>query len=247
MPPDLTAARDGLLAALKDGTLPRARLVEAVTRVLTLQVPHRRPAAARPVHAEARRTTSARSPGAPPPSVTVLRGALRRPAGQRRRSRSPRPAAARSRGWRWSRRLQGAGVRSRPRAARSSTWSGTATGAPTSSLDAAVTVAMDTPYLLAGAPVADAARHVLVQPAVHDGPGRPCWPARRRRPAGPRSRSPACPAAPAPERRRPAAAARPAGRLVDASLRAGCCRARRARPGRAASASAIRRAGLARA
>ena len=37
MPPDLTAARDGLLAALKDGDLPRARLVEAATRVLTLR------------------------------------------------------------------------------------------------------------------------------------------------------------------------------------------------------------------
>ncbi len=37
MPPDLTAARDGLLAALRDGRLPRARLVEAVTRVLTLK------------------------------------------------------------------------------------------------------------------------------------------------------------------------------------------------------------------
>jgi len=37
MPPDLAAARDGVLAALKDGTLPRARLVEAATRVLTLR------------------------------------------------------------------------------------------------------------------------------------------------------------------------------------------------------------------
>ncbi|HEU4346367.1 MAG TPA: glycoside hydrolase family 3 N-terminal domain-containing protein [Actinoplanes sp.] len=37
MPPDVAAARDGVLAALKDGTLPRARLVEAATRVLTLR------------------------------------------------------------------------------------------------------------------------------------------------------------------------------------------------------------------
>jgi beta-N-acetylhexosaminidase len=37
MPPDITAARDGVLAALKSGDLPRARLVEAVTRVLTLK------------------------------------------------------------------------------------------------------------------------------------------------------------------------------------------------------------------
>lgn len=37
MPPDITAARDGVLAALKDGRLSRQRLTEAVTRVLTLK------------------------------------------------------------------------------------------------------------------------------------------------------------------------------------------------------------------
>lgn len=37
MPPDLPAARDGLLAGLKSGKLPRSRLVEAATRVLTLR------------------------------------------------------------------------------------------------------------------------------------------------------------------------------------------------------------------
>jgi beta-N-acetylhexosaminidase len=37
MPPDLSAARTGLLSALASGRLPRARLVEAVTRVLTLK------------------------------------------------------------------------------------------------------------------------------------------------------------------------------------------------------------------
>jgi beta-N-acetylhexosaminidase len=37
MPPDLAAARDGLLAALANGSLPRERLVEAATRVLTLR------------------------------------------------------------------------------------------------------------------------------------------------------------------------------------------------------------------
>ncbi|MDT5031441.1 MAG: beta-N-acetylhexosaminidase [Actinoplanes sp.] len=37
MPPDISAARDGILAALKDGTLKRARLVEAATRILTLK------------------------------------------------------------------------------------------------------------------------------------------------------------------------------------------------------------------
>ncbi|MBG0565723.1 glycoside hydrolase family 3 protein [Actinoplanes aureus] len=37
MPPDIGAARDGILAALKSGGLKRERLVEAVTRILTLK------------------------------------------------------------------------------------------------------------------------------------------------------------------------------------------------------------------
>ncbi|WP_326552564.1 glycoside hydrolase family 3 protein [Micromonospora sp. NBC_01813] len=37
MPPNVTAAYDGLLGALRDGSLPRERLVQAVTRVLTLK------------------------------------------------------------------------------------------------------------------------------------------------------------------------------------------------------------------
>ncbi|GIF04402.1 beta-N-acetylhexosaminidase [Actinoplanes siamensis] len=37
MPPDIGAARDGILAGLKSGSLKRARLVEAVTRILTLK------------------------------------------------------------------------------------------------------------------------------------------------------------------------------------------------------------------
>jgi beta-N-acetylhexosaminidase len=38
MPPDIAKARDGIVAGVKDGSLPRARLVEAVTRILTLKV-----------------------------------------------------------------------------------------------------------------------------------------------------------------------------------------------------------------
>jgi beta-N-acetylhexosaminidase len=38
MPPDLPAAQRGLLDALKSGQLPRTRLVEAVTRMLTLKL-----------------------------------------------------------------------------------------------------------------------------------------------------------------------------------------------------------------
>jgi beta-N-acetylhexosaminidase len=36
MPPDIAAARDGILAGLRSGALKRERLVEAVTRILTL-------------------------------------------------------------------------------------------------------------------------------------------------------------------------------------------------------------------
>jgi beta-N-acetylhexosaminidase len=37
MPPNIQAARDGILAGLKSGSLKRERLVEAVTRILTLK------------------------------------------------------------------------------------------------------------------------------------------------------------------------------------------------------------------
>jgi beta-N-acetylhexosaminidase len=38
MPPDIAKARDGILAGLQDGSLPRGRLVQAVTRILTLKL-----------------------------------------------------------------------------------------------------------------------------------------------------------------------------------------------------------------
>jgi beta-N-acetylhexosaminidase len=38
MPPDPAAAQRGLLGALRDGSLPKARLVDAVTRILTLKL-----------------------------------------------------------------------------------------------------------------------------------------------------------------------------------------------------------------
>jgi beta-N-acetylhexosaminidase len=40
MPPDIAGARDGILAALEDGSLKRKRLIEAVTRILTLKFRH---------------------------------------------------------------------------------------------------------------------------------------------------------------------------------------------------------------
>jgi len=41
LPPDVGAAQQALLAALKSGRLPRARAVEAVTRILTVKLRHR--------------------------------------------------------------------------------------------------------------------------------------------------------------------------------------------------------------
>jgi beta-N-acetylhexosaminidase len=78
MPPDIAAARDGILAALTDGGLPRERLVEAVTRVLTLKFRAAgRPqpdlaAVGSPEHRRRIREAAAAS-------VTVLRGACSGP------------------------------------------------------------------------------------------------------------------------------------------------------------------------
>lgn len=71
MPPNVTAARDGLLAALKDGRLPRARLQQAADRVRKLQTslaPPGRPAASNP--ADVRAAAAA--------AITVLRGSCKR-------------------------------------------------------------------------------------------------------------------------------------------------------------------------
>ena len=73
MPPDIAGARDGILAALKDGSLKRDRLVEAVTRILTLKF--RRAGVAQPglstvgsaEHRQAVLTAAAAA-------ITVLRG-----------------------------------------------------------------------------------------------------------------------------------------------------------------------------
>jgi len=78
MPPDLTAARDGLLAALKDGKLPRARLVQAVTRILTLKF--RTAGTAQPPLNSIGSTGNQRAVyDAAAASITVLRGACTGP------------------------------------------------------------------------------------------------------------------------------------------------------------------------
>ncbi|MEV6348507.1 glycoside hydrolase family 3 N-terminal domain-containing protein [Actinoplanes sp. NPDC051851] len=73
MPPDIGAARDGILAGLKSGSLKRERLVEAVTRILTLK--YRTAATAQPDltvvgSAEHEQAVAALDAA----SITVLRG-----------------------------------------------------------------------------------------------------------------------------------------------------------------------------
>jgi beta-N-acetylhexosaminidase len=149
MPPDLTAARDGLLAALRGGQLPRPRLVEAATRILTLKF--RTAATAQPAldvvrspaHESAVRAAAAAS-------VTVLRG---------RCSGAPAagPVTVTASGGREAARttlvkaLQGAGVP--VQAAGGTVVHLVGYGDRRTDLDpaAAVTVAMDTPALLGAA------------------------------------------------------------------------------------------------
>ncbi|MFY1672458.1 glycoside hydrolase family 3 protein [Plantactinospora sp. WMMB334] len=146
MPPNVTEAYDGVLAALRDGSLPRTRLVEAVTRVLTLRF--RLAGQATPEmgtlnsagHQEAARRAAESS-------ITMLRGRCGGPlvtgtvtvtsAGGRKQSRD-----------RLSRALRAAGVRVAASGGTVVHLVGYGDGTADLRADAAVTVAMDTPYLL---------------------------------------------------------------------------------------------------
>jgi beta-N-acetylhexosaminidase len=147
MPPDLTAARDGLLAALKDGSLPRPRLVEAVTRILTLKFR----TAARPqpqlsVLQSPPHERAVLAAGAA--AVTVLRGRCSGPL-----ATGPVTVTA-SDGREVARvalvkALQAAGVKVQAAGGRVVHLVGYGDRTTDLTLDAEVTVAMDTPYLLA--------------------------------------------------------------------------------------------------
>ncbi|GAA2194813.1 glycoside hydrolase family 3 protein [Micromonospora lupini] len=148
MTPNVGQAYDGLLAALRGGSLPRARLVEAVTRVLTMKF---RLAAAptepmstlnTPAH---RAAADALAAGA----VTVLRGACGKAvqgpvtvtsSGGRDATRAALTAA-----------LTKAGVTVKPSGGTVVHLVGYGDGDSDLRADAAVTVAMDTPYVLAKA------------------------------------------------------------------------------------------------
>ncbi|MBQ1042488.1 glycoside hydrolase family 3 [Micromonospora sp. C72] len=148
MTPNVTQAYDGLRAALKDGSLPRARLVEAVTRVLTMKfrLAGRDAPALSTLDGAAHRKAADDLATA---AVTVLRGkcgiAVNGPvsvtsSGGRERTRKLLTEA-----------LTAAGVKVVPSGGTVVHLVGYGDGAKDLRADAAVTVAMDTPYVLSGA------------------------------------------------------------------------------------------------
>ena len=165
-------AYDGLLAGLRDGSLPRARLVEAATRVLTLKFRlagrgrrRRCPRCGAGPNQQAVQRASAAA------AVTQLRGPCDR--------RCPGPVRVTASGGREHTRdlLAGALTRRRGPGGRLSGGRivhlvGYGDGPGDLRADAAVTVAMDTPYVLAKAKSGDAARDVLVDPRLDDRAGR---------------------------------------------------------------------------
>ncbi|MGB2567973.1 glycoside hydrolase family 3 protein [Micromonospora citrea] len=145
MPPNVGQAYDGLLAALRDGSLPRARLVEAATRVLTMKFQLAdRPAPAMstlnsPEHRRAADDLAAAA-------VTMLRGTcgapVRGPVTVTSSAGRDRTRAALTEA------LTEAGVRVVPSGGTRVHLVGYGDSAGDLSADAAVTVAMDTPYVL---------------------------------------------------------------------------------------------------
>ncbi|MFK3981881.1 glycoside hydrolase family 3 protein [Micromonospora sp. NPDC050397] len=149
MPPNLTQAYDGLLAAVRAGTLPRTRLVEAVTRVLTLKFTlagHQVPAMstlATAAHQEAARKVATAS-------VTALRGTcaqapVRGPVTVTAAKGRDRTAATLTDA------LRAAGVAVVPKGGTIVHLVGYGDAAGDLNPAAGVTVAMDTPYLLESA------------------------------------------------------------------------------------------------
>ncbi|WP_438829925.1 glycoside hydrolase family 3 protein [Actinoplanes friuliensis] len=148
MPPNLAGARDGILAALKDGTLKRERLVEAVTRVLTLK--YRNAAKQQPAldtigsaaHQKAVYDADAAA-------ITLLKGSCTGPL-------VTGPVTVTASGGREAARialvkaLQDTGVKVQAAGGTVVHLVGYGDRQTDLSMDAAVTVVMDTPYLLAG-------------------------------------------------------------------------------------------------
>ncbi|MFI7073339.1 glycoside hydrolase family 3 protein [Micromonospora sediminicola] len=148
MTPNVGQAYDGLRAALTDGSLPRTRLVEAVTRVLTMKfrlTGHAQPALGTLDDAGHRKAAADLAAAA----VTVLRG--------RCGGAVPGPVSVTSSGGRDRTRavlteaLTAAGVKVVPSGGTVVHLVGYGDGAKDLRAGADVTVAMDTPYVLSGA------------------------------------------------------------------------------------------------
>ncbi|MFC7277490.1 glycoside hydrolase family 3 protein [Paractinoplanes rhizophilus] len=147
MPPNIAAARDGIVAGLKNGTLKRERLVEAVTRILTLKS-RTKPApdlsvVGMPAHQQAVSALDAAS-------VTVLRGACSGPllTGPVTVTAADGREVARVN---LVRALQAAGVEVQAAGGKVVHLVGYGDKPADLNAAAAVTVMMDTPYLLASA------------------------------------------------------------------------------------------------
>ncbi|MFI7427404.1 glycoside hydrolase family 3 protein [Micromonospora sp. NPDC049836] len=148
MTPNVGQAYEGLLAALRDGSLPRARLVDAATRVLTMKFKLAdRPAPELSTLGSAEHRTAAADLAAA--AVTQLRGrcgaAIAGPVTVTSSAGRDRARAALTQA------LTAAGVRVVPSGGRVVHLVGYGDNAKDLRAGAAVTVAMDTPYVLAGA------------------------------------------------------------------------------------------------
>jgi beta-N-acetylhexosaminidase len=146
-PPDVAAAQRGLLTALRSGRLPRARLVEAVTRILTMKLrlaAGPRPPAMSTVDGAGRRAAAARVAAA---AVTVLRGRCGAAlvSGPVRVTTSP--GRDRQRGW-LAEALRAEGVSVVATGGTEVHLVGYGDTEPDLSASAAVTVGMDLPFLL---------------------------------------------------------------------------------------------------
>jgi beta-N-acetylhexosaminidase len=157
MPPDLAAAYDGLLAALDDGTLPRERLVQAVTRVLALKL---RIATSSPASPDLSALDTPAHHDAVAPAaaaaVTLLRGPCPSPSPLVDGPVTVTAAAGRDRARAWlADALAAEGVEVVDSGGTVVHLVGYGDGPADLRRRAAVTVAMDTPYLLAesGSPV----------------------------------------------------------------------------------------------
>jgi beta-N-acetylhexosaminidase len=147
MPPDLPGVSAGLLAALHSGELPRARLVEAVTRILTLKLT----LAARPqpsglsnVGSQERQATAAAVAAA---AVTVLRGSCARALVTGPVTVTTSDGRDTQRGW-LTEALRAQGVTVVDQGGSEVHLVGYGDAAADLSTGAEVTVAMDTPYIL---------------------------------------------------------------------------------------------------